>query len=63
MLGRYEKIFALGHHAADGLLEKAVIVKEKVGGSLVVWGSSAVTRHCCLGLLRLRLPWYHAGGA
>ena len=38
MLGRYGKIFALGHRAAEGLLEKAVIVEEKVDGSQVSWG-------------------------
>ena len=38
MLGRYGKIFALGHRAAEGLLDRAVIVEEKVDGSQISWG-------------------------
>ena len=63
MLGRYGKIFALGHRAAEGLLERAVTVEEKVDGSQVSWGLLGGDPPRLLGLLRLRLPWYHACGA
>ena len=38
MLGRYGKIFALGHRATKGLLDKPVVVEEKVDGSQISWG-------------------------
>lgn len=37
-LGRYGKIFALGHRATKGLLDKPVVVEEKVDGSQISWG-------------------------
>ena len=38
MPGRYGKIFALGHRATKGLLDKPVVVEEKVDGSQISWG-------------------------
>ena len=38
MLGRYGKIFALGHRATEGLLDRDVVVEEKVDGSQISWG-------------------------
>ena len=38
MLGRYGKIFALGHRATAGLLDREVVVEEKVDGSQISWG-------------------------
>ena len=38
MLGRYGKIFALGHRATEGLLDRPVVVEEKVDGSQISWG-------------------------
>lgn len=38
MLGRYGKIFALGHRGTEGLLDRDVIVEEKVDGSQISWG-------------------------
>ena len=38
MPGRYGKIFALGHRATEGLLDRDVTVEEKVDGSQISWG-------------------------
>lgn len=38
MPGRYGKTFALGHRATKGLLDKPVVVEEKVDGSQISWG-------------------------
>ena len=38
MLGRYGKVFALGHRATEGLLDRPVVVEEKVDGSQISWG-------------------------
>ena len=38
MLGRDGKIFALGHRATVSLLDRDVIVEEKVDGSQISWG-------------------------
>ena len=38
MVGRYGKTYALGHRATQGLLDKPVIVEEKVDGSQISWG-------------------------